>query len=387
MYSRFLPLLLVLLSVPVAAEDSASRSMELGLAKSLRAVGSNHLDVALNEVDSLLKINPNFKLAQLVRGDLLLARARPINNFGSAPNAPHNMIQDLREEANARLQRAQQQQPLTAPKYLWKLSPKQRYAVVIDTDKSTLYLFENVNGEARYVADFYISVGKKGADKVTEGDQKTPLGVYFVNEHLTKDKLTDFYGSDAYPLNYPNEWDKRLGRNGHGIWLHGTPSNTYSRPPRASNGCVVLANNDLAQLGNHLQIGLTPVIIANKIDWSNASDRSEREALLKTIEQWRNDWASRNTDAYLSHYARDFSTGSMNLSAFAQRKRLVNSGKTWIKVKMTNLSVIPYPSQPDLVVVTFDQDYESNNLSNQMSKRQYWMKQNGHWLIVYEGAA
>jgi len=296
-------------------------------------------------------------------------------------------VQDLREEANVRLQRAQQQQPIAVPKYLWQLSPKQRYAVVVDTSKSTLYLFENVNGEPRYVSDFYISVGKKGADKASEGDQKTPLGVYFVNEHLGKDKLTDFYGSGAYPLSYPNEWDKRLGRDGHGIWLHGTPSDTYSRPPRASNGCVVLANNDLNDLGSHLQIGITPVIITSKIDWIDDADRTERAALLKEIEQWRSDWSSLNTEAYLSHYARDFSTGSVTLPAFAQQKRLVNSGKTWIKVKMSNVSIFPYPSQPDLVEVNFEQDYDSNNLSNRMNKRQYWMKQNGRWLIVYEGAA
>ena len=385
--TRLLALLLLSFSLPVAAGDSASHDMELGLAKSLRAVGENHLDVALNEVDSLLKIYPNFKLAQLVRGDLLLARSKPISDFGDAPNAPRDRVQDLREEANARLQRVQQQQPIAVPKYLWQLSPKQRYAVVVDTGKSTLYLFENVNGEPRYVSDFYISVGKKGSDKVSEGDQKTPLGVYFVNDHLGKDKLTDFYGPGAYPLSYPNEWDKRLGRDGHGIWLHGTPSDTYSRPPRASNGCVVLGNHDLNDLGSHLQIGITPVIIASKIDWSDEADRNERASLLKEIEQWRSDWSSLNTEAYLAHYAHDFSSGSVALPAFAQQKRLVNSGKTWIKVKMSNVSIFPYPSQSNLVVVNFEQDYDSNNLSNRMNKRQYWMKQNGSWKIVYEGAA
>lgn len=387
MHKHLLALSLLAFAAPVAAGDTASRDLELGLAKSLRAVGENRLDVALSEVDSLLKINPNFKLAQLVRGDLLLARSKPISDFGDAPNAPRDRVQDLRDEANARLQRAQQQQPIAVPKYLWQLSPTQRYAVVVDTSKSTLYLFENVNGEPRYVADFYISVGKKGADKVSEGDQKTPLGVYFVNEYLSRDKLTDFYGSGAYPLSYPNEWDKRQGRDGHGIWLHGTPSDTYSRPPRASNGCVVLANHDLSELGKHLQVGLTPVIITSKIDWSDEADRKERAELQKAIEQWRNDWASRDTDAYLAHYAQDFSTGNMNLPAFAQQKRLVNSGKTWIKVKMSNVSIFPYPSQANLVVVNFEQDYESNNLSNRMHKRQYWMKQNGNWKIVYEGAA
>jgi murein L,D-transpeptidase YafK len=379
-------LLLGSLALPALAE-TPSRDLELSLAKSLQAVRNSRLDLAMNEVDALLKANPNFKLAQLVKGDLLLARAKPISDFGDAPNAPRDRVQDLREEANVRLQRAQQQQPIAVPKYLWQLSPRQRYAVVVDTGKSTLYLYENVNGEPRYVADFYITHGKKGADKNVEGDQKTPLGVYFVNQHLTRDKLSDFYGSAAYPISYPNEWDQRLGRNGHGIWLHGTPSDTYSRPPLASNGCVVLANDDMAHLGSHLQVGITPVIITRQMEWSDESDYSERAALLSTIEQWRKDWASRDTERYLAHYAADFSSGGMRLPAFAQQKRLVNSGKTWIRVGLSDLSVFPYPNQPDMTVVNFEQDYESNNLSNRMHKRQYWMKRDGRWQIIYEGAA
>ena len=387
---RILTLFLIasICSSPVLAEEKDSRSMEALLAHSLQDIGNNNLDVALNEVDSLLKVNPNFKLAQLVKGDLLLARSQALNDFGNAPNAPRGRMEDLRDEARARLLRVQQQQPFnTTPKYLWQLDVDQHYAIVVDTSKSTLYLYENVNGEARYVSDFYISVGKKGADKVSEGDQRTPLGVYFINSKLTKDKLTDFYGSVAYPLSYPNEWDRRQGRDGHGIWLHGTPSDTYSRPPRASNGCVVLSNDDLLQIGKRVQIGHTPVIITNQMDWANESDRADRDALLGEIEQWRSDWASRNTDAYLAHYAEDFSTGSVNFASFSDQKRLVNSGKTWIKVSISKLSVFPYPSQPGLVVVNFEQDYDSNNLSNRMIKRQYWMKRNDKWQIVYEGSA
>jgi murein L,D-transpeptidase YafK len=385
-----IPLLLIaaLCSSFAQAEENNSRSMEALLAHSLQAIGNNKLDVALNEVDSLLKVNPNFKLAQLVKGDLLLARSQALNNFGNAPNAPRDRMEDLRDEARARLLRVQQQQPFnTVPKYLWQLDADQHYAIVVDTSKSTLYLYENVNGEPHYVADFYISVGKKGADKVSEGDQRTPLGVYFINSKLTKDKLTDFYGSVAYPLSYPNEWDRRLGRDGHGIWLHGTPSDTYSRPPRASNGCVVLSNDDLLQIGKHVQIGHTPVIITSQMDWSDDSDRADRNALLEEIEKWRSDWASRDTDAYLAHYAGDFAAGQLKFAAFAEQKRLVNSGKTWIKVSISKLSVFPYPSQPGLVVVSFEQDYDSNNLSNRMIKRQYWMKRNDKWQIVYEGSA
>lgn len=390
------PLLLILLltlacsSPAYAGERSnvpAAHNMEAQLVNTLLSVSNNKLDVALKEVDSLLKINPNFKLAQLVRGDLLLARSRPLNNFGNVSDTSGRM-EDLRDEARVRLQRIQEQSSTTpVPKFLWQLDAQQHHAIVVDISKSTLYLYENVNGEPRYVADFYISTGKKGSEKLSEGDQKTPLGVYFVNASLPKRQLTDFYGNAAYPLNYPNEWDRKQGRNGHGIWLHGTPSDTYSRPPRASNGCVVLTNEDLDSLGKIVQVGITPVIITNHMDWSDEQDKAEHAALFDTIEQWRTDWASLNTDAYLKHYANNFSSNGVNLSAWAQQKKQVNAGKSWIKINLSNVSVFAYPNQPGLVVVNFEQDYSSNNLSNRMKKRQYWMKRDDRWQIVYEGAA
>ena len=89
---------------------------------------------------------------------------------------------------------------------------------------------------------------------------------------MPREKLTDFYGRGAFPINYPNEWDKRNGRSGFGIWLHGTPSDTYSRPPRASDGCVVLANPDMDRVGATLQVGITPVIISNTVEWVAPTD-------------------------------------------------------------------------------------------------------------------
>ena len=65
----------------------------------------------------------------------------------------------------------------------------------------------------------------------------------------------------------------------------------------------------------------------------------------------------------------------------------MNSGKSWIKVGLSGLSIFTYPEQPDMVVVNFEQDYTSSNLANRMKKRQYWLKQNDRWKIIYEGAA
>jgi len=44
------------------------------------------------------------------------------------------------------------------------------------------------------------------------------------------------------------------------------------------------------------------------------------------------------------------------------------------------------PRERDFVVVTFDQDYRSDGLSNVMRKRQYWVKEGAQRKIIYEGS-
>ncbi|MDQ3185466.1 MAG: L,D-transpeptidase family protein [Pseudomonadota bacterium] len=361
------------------------------LVKTLHEIADSRMDSALNGIEQLLKTNPNFRLAHLIKGDLLLARARPLSDMGDTAGIAQQHVADLREEAQARMRHHRESVPRNmTPKYLLRMQPEQKYAVIADTQKSRLYMYQNVDGEARYLADYYISSGKNGSQKLKEGDKKTPVGVYFVTANLPREKLTDFYGSGAFPINYPNEWDKRHGRNGFGIWLHGTPSNTYSRPPRASDGCVVLANQDLDAVGATLQVGITPVIISDEMEWVKSSDITVlRNKLAQHLERWRNDWESGNTDAYIGHYGRDFSSGNQNLAEWTKRKRQVKAAKSWIKVGISNVGMFLYPGRDDLVVVNFDQEYSSNNLSNKMKKRQYWMKENkkGPWKIIYESAA
>jgi murein L,D-transpeptidase YafK len=371
-----------------AQAEPNSHATELKITKSLMAIGHNRLDIAMNEVDSVLRNNPNFKLAQVVKGDLLMAKAGTISNFGNASQVSVDQIQDLRDEARVRLQRTQTEpQTQLVPSYIWQLNPQQKFALVVDTSRSTLYVYENIKGKPRYVTDFYVTIGKLGFEKITAGDQRTPIGVYFIQGYLPKKHLADMYGSGAFPLSYPNEWDKRNNRTGSGIWLHGTPSDTYSRPPRASNGCVVLNNDDLKLVAPYLQVGITPVIITNKMIWSGQADQTDRDALLNEIELWRRDWASMNIDAYLKHYAQNFTSENGNLASWSQQKKIVNSSKSWIKVGLSKLSLLNYPSQPGMVVVNFEQNYSSNNSANQVKKRQYWIKQNNQWKIIYEGSA
>ena len=258
---------------------------------------------------------------------------------------------------------------------------------MVDSRRSRLYVFANANGRPKLIADYYVTLGKNGIDKAREGDQKTPIGVYHVTANLPRKKLTDFYGAGAFPINYPNEWDRRQGRGGFGIWLHGVPSDVYSRPPRASDGCLVLSNPDLESVGRHLQVGLTPVIIADEVEWADAAAiENERAALAGALEQWRADWQSRDTERYLAHYSSRFATRGQDYAAWSEYKRKVNAAKSWIKVGVARVAMFRYPRERDFVIVTFDQDYRSSGLSNVMRKRQYWVKEGAQWKIIYEGA-
>lgn len=354
------------------------------------AIEGNKLDLAMKRIDALIADHPNFRLAHLVRGDLLLARTRPLQTFGDVvKTVPQERVAGLRDEAFARL-RARSQRPAEnrVPGYMLQLQPEQKHVLVVDSRRSRLYVYANDAGKPKLIADYYVTLGKNGIEKQKQGDQKTPVGVYHVTANLPRNKLSDFYGSGAFPINYPNEWDRRQSRTGHGIWLHGVPSDVYSRPPRASDGCIVLANPDLDALGKHVQVGLTPVIIANEIEWSEpAALEAERAQLASAIEQWRADWQSRNTEKYLTHYSQRFAAGKQDFAGWAKHKRSVNAAKAWIEVKVSRVGMLRYPQERDIVVVTFDQDYRSDGLKNVMKKRQYWLKEAGRWKILYEGAA
>jgi hypothetical protein len=68
------------------------------------AIEANEIETALARVEGLLRDYPNFRLAHLVRGDLLLARSRPLQTFGNVvKTVPQERVEGLREEALARL--------------------------------------------------------------------------------------------------------------------------------------------------------------------------------------------------------------------------------------------------------------------------------------------
>ncbi|MGH8222153.1 MAG: L,D-transpeptidase Cds6 family protein [Woeseiaceae bacterium] len=351
-------------------------------------LAQGRLNDALGEADRLVAAYPNFRLAHLLRGDLLLARAQPIAGLGNGAPGARERLEELRAEAAVRLRAPNELPPAdSVPRHLLQLAPTQRHAIVVDASRSRVYVYENAGGVPRLVENYYSTRGKRGIEKVREGDQKTPIGVYHVTSSIPGRKLPDLYGWGAFPLSYPNEWDRLQGRTGYGIWIHGVPTDTYARAPQASDGCIALANPEIEQLAKLVQPGLTPVIITKRTDWVAADAwRAERDAFLLEVESWRADWESRDAERYLAHYAAGFRSDGMNLERWRAHKRRVNAGKSWIKVSLSNVSAFLDPSAEPLMVVTFDQDYRSSNLSQKARKRQYWVQEGGRWKIAYEAA-
>lgn len=370
------------LSLPVLSAPSLSSPDSL-ISKALQDIRASRMDDALKEVNRAIALRPDFKLAHLIRGDLLMARARPLLGLGPVAKAPNKSLDDLRDEARVRLMRyIDQPDPDFLPRQILQLAPSQKYALLADTSRARLYLFENVDGVPRLKSDYYMTIGKNGTDKRKEGDKRTPMGVYQIAEQLPRAGLADLYGDGAFPLNYPNEWDQLQKRGGHGIWLHGVPSNTYSRPPRSSDGCVVVANPDLKELSRWIKVGSTPVIITDRTDWvTRESWEQSRDELLMQLNAWKADWEARDPERFLRHYSNAMTSGEGTTWAKDKRRNILE--KDWIRVALNDVSLFLYPGG-EMAYTEFTQRYSSDKLSSLSSKRLYWRQEKGAWRVALE---
>ncbi len=373
------------------AKDSLSTRSETLLMSALENIAQSRIDEALIELEILRSINPKFSLAQLVYADLLMAKNQRITDFGNYHKIDNEKINPLRDEILARWNYYKSPIDKTLiPSSIIQLSDKQDYILVVDQSRHRMFLYRNHNGMPVYVNDFYVTIGKEGTGKTFEGDQKTPLGVYFVTRFIESDMLPDLYGDGAFPINYPNIWDRRNGRTGTGIWLHGTPSDIFSRPPDDSDGCVIISNDDLKSLAPYIAAGqTTPLILANEIKWETRGEWKKRQkSFFSYLEQWRKDWESRDVDLYLSHYSKDYEGLGKNYESWARHKRRVNLSKSFIKVNLDNTSIFVYPNgTAPIMVITFMQNYSSDSFKRAFRKRQYWrMEEDGNWRIIFEGS-
>ncbi|WP_309679996.1 L,D-transpeptidase family protein [Polaromonas sp.] len=384
---------------PAVASHAAARSPvrhevrdgepEARLIEVYKLIGQADSRQALRKAENLVRDHPNFQLAQLVYGDLLSGQTRPLRTLGDVPDttakSAAQQLAELREESQLRLRALRERPPSGAiPSQFLALSPRSRHAIAVDASRSRLYLFENGSDGLKLVADYYISVGKLGIEKNVEGDQRTPLGVYFITSNLDPKSLKDFYGSGALPINYPNQLDLKRGKTGGGIWLHGTPSDQYSRAPLSTDGCVVIANPDLARIIKTVEIRSTPVVIAPSLKWvAPQSLKADSKQFEDALQAWHSAKSSGDVARLTSWYAPDFNTLGKTLTEWqpALQTELKQLGGRGIELK--DVSYLRWTDSNDTMVVTFAELVKGAKTGR--VKRQYWSRHGSQWKIFFEG--
>jgi hypothetical protein len=109
-----------------------------------------------------------------------------------------------------------------------------------------------------------------------------------------------------------------------------------------------------------------------------------RKGFMSAFDRWQRDWESRDMDRYFAHYSANFRSEARDMNAWKAQKRKVNAAKEWVKVAAHDVSLFAYPGAAEVMMITFEQDYRSNNLSNRKLKRQYWAREGSEWRIVHE---
>ncbi|MFZ6726072.1 L,D-transpeptidase Cds6 family protein [Undibacterium sp. MH2W] len=114
-----------------------------------------------------------------------------------------------------------------------------------------------------------------------------------------------------------------------------------------------------------------------------APDKDEDD-VTKTVENWAKAWSSKDTSAYLAHYAKDFQTPKgESRKSWAEERRNRIEGKGHISVKLEGIKV---SVDDNNATVKFRQIYSSDQLTANSRKTLVLAKQDGKWQIKQERA-
>lgn len=226
-----------------------------------------------------------------------------------------------------------------------------------------------------------VIVGENG-DKFKEGDLKTPLGVYTIRKRFRPQD--QFYGPLAFSLSYPNTYDKVRGKDGHGIWIHGSPIDGSDRDPM-SKGCIVLDNDTIELLDKNIK-HKNSIILVNENGMKQVN-RNEISAILSSLFKWKNAWAQSDINTYLSFYDKDFKRyDRVKKKNFAKMKKRIFAKKQKKEIVFKNINISPYASEEGkrLFKIAFYEIYKTNSYNFRGNKELYVELNNNSFKILSE---
>jgi len=277
------------------------------------------------------------------------------------------------------------------PAYLILLPKSVENAFVAETSVPAFHRFRNGATGLEYLGSSYVSIGRNGVGKSRAGDRRTPLGIYFVTEKLDTSRLHEKYGPTAFPLDYPSVWDRRNGRHGGGIWVHGVNPAGGERPEHDTDGCLALPNDALAEVAGALQPNATPVIVARDVDWVEpASLRMLREELVAAVGRWADSLESGDMPVWLDLYDPGFSHWGMNREEWAAFSLETVGRRDIERVTTDELLLLGDPEEAGLYLSRFRMSVTEGGETAKTVvtvRRLYWRRSSGGALkIIAEDA-
>jgi murein L,D-transpeptidase YafK len=257
---------------------------------------------------------------------------------------------------------------------------------VAETTTAQFHRFDISSDGVVHSGSYYMSIGQNGPGKQRSGDRRTPLGVYIVTEQLDTSRLHDKYGVTAFPLDYPNVWDRLADRDGDGIWVHGVTHQGGRRPERDTDGCIALPNEDLKVLAAEFRDNVTPVLVTLTVDWvDEAQNRTLRTELENRVTEWADSRQDDDLHAYLSLYSDAFQRWGMNKSEWSSLSVQTDSLRAIRRVEVSDLLLVGYPGEEGVYLSRFQVEVVEDERRTVTSKRLYWRRDgNGALKIVAE---
>jgi murein L,D-transpeptidase YafK len=226
--------------------------------------------------------------------------------------------------------------------------------VIVDKSKFQLHVAEYKNG-LNILKTYPVTLGKNSGDKMLEGDLKTPEGIYRFTTKYVQPQIKKKFGAIAFYVDYPNSIDKHDKKTGFDIMLHSTDDPSRLARQQDSDGCMVVDDVRIRELANYIHTPFTTLLIFDQLKPEYL--QTETTGDLKTaFDAWIEAWSSKNIDAYIGSYAKDFHYESMSRDQYRRYKEALNKKYETIDVKATEPRFFHHPKYD---LVTFTQEYSS----------------------------
>ncbi len=247
--------------------------------------------------------------------------------------------------------------------------PEHENVILVEKQSQMLYVYNRKNNLLNLTFSAACSTGEVFGAKNKAGDKKTPEGVYFLVDEYEDRYLTPVYGKKAFPSDYPNLHDLRLGKDGSAIWIHGTDK---TLKPMDSNGCIALENENILSLSEYIKLDSTPLIIVEKIQKADPVVQSDRETkVLKILDSWTRSIDTGSYHQYLALYSDEYVPDISWWEGWLKLRKRSKRDKLLLRVQTANMGIYLHK---DIVVVLFDLILSSGKEKILLGKRKFFME-------------